>query len=215
MRTPTDPDHGHHDSRMPPEATFVRAIIARAIRDLFGMPGSTTPNELALIRRDALAFLTAKAGPWARHRNDLCDLVGLDGDILAARVIRVLEGDDKNLREYDGGAELTGFEEARKMWVERKTEAPAPTKLRIVRPKTETPIDEEEMNRTESRKMIMRMLKHSPTTARELSAATGHAISARQVSAFLHHAEHQGLVERNGDVWSIALPEVAVAANSG
>ncbi|WP_226782539.1 hypothetical protein [Oceaniglobus trochenteri] len=42
----------------------------------------------------AITFLTDKAGAYAQHRNALCALIGWDGDVLAARVRAMMDGDD-------------------------------------------------------------------------------------------------------------------------
>lgn len=230
MRAPNDPDYGHNDSRQTPEVLLVYAILSRAVQDLFGSASinNSTVSEIALAKREALNFLTALRGPWAKQRATFCSLIGLEPDLLRARIIAILEGDDKPLASYYGGKELPCIDDARAMWRENQA-VPLPRPRRIkrqtfepVKPTTAKPnLGDDDMNRTERRKTVMRMLKHGPTTARELCDATGQSITTRQISGFLYHAEKEGLVQRDGDLWSLipqtkaALPQLLVAANSG
>lgn len=231
-RSATDPDHGHHDSRQSPEALLVFAILSRAIHDLFGSAILTNSTEVALAKREALSFLTAERGPWAQQRATYCTLVGLDPDVLRSQIIRILEGDDGPLAYYGGGKELNQTEDARAMWREKQTPIPRPIPKTAMpqkqqRMKSGNPVEtgDEDENRTTRRNTVMRMLRHGPTTVQELSAATGRAITGRQVAGFLHHAEKEGLVKRDGDLWSlvpqarpsapIQYPILPVAANSG
>lgn len=79
-----------------PEATFVTAIIMQAYRDLFvsvrqeSNASFTTQSD----QDQAITFLTDRTGAFARHRNDLCSLIGWDGDVLAVRLRGMMEGDD-------------------------------------------------------------------------------------------------------------------------
>lgn len=222
MRAPNDPDYGHHDSRQCPEVALVYAILSRAIQDLFGSAAinSNTGSEIGLAKREALSFLTAQRGPWAQQRATYCTLIGLDPGVLRARIVAILEGDDKPLASYAGGRELPCIDEAREMWREKQTPIPRPKAAKPQIVKSPTPEDED-MNRTERRDTVMRMLKHGPATVQELSAATGRVITGRQVAGFLYHAEKEGLVQRNGDLWELlpqskaATPQLSVAANSG
>jgi hypothetical protein len=211
-RSATDPDHGHHDSRQSPEALLIFAILSRSIHDLFGTGIVNNVAEITLAKREALSFLTAARGPWAQQRATYCTLVGLDPDVLRSQIIRILEGDDGPLAYYGGGKELNQTEDARAMWREKQTPIPRPLpktampqKPQRMKPgKPTTATEDEDMNRTERRKAVMRMLKHGPATVQELSVATGRAITGRQVAGFLHHAEKEGLVQRDGDLWSLA-----------
>ena len=79
-----------------PEAALVTAIIMQAYRDLFvtaksdGQATFTTQSE----QDQAIAFLTDRTGPHARHRAFLCSLIGWDGNVLGERVRRMMEGAD-------------------------------------------------------------------------------------------------------------------------
>jgi hypothetical protein len=54
MRSATDPDYGHHDSRQPPEVFLVFAILSRSIHDLFGSASinNATEADIALAKRE-------------------------------------------------------------------------------------------------------------------------------------------------------------------
>lgn len=84
------------DAPQTPEATLVTAIIMQAYRDLFvsvrqeSNASFTTQSD----QDQAITFLTDRTGAFARHRNDLCSLIGWDGDVLAARLRGMMEGDD-------------------------------------------------------------------------------------------------------------------------
>lgn len=72
------------------------SIIMQAYRDLFvsirneSNASFTTQSD----QDQAITFLTDKAGAMARHRNSLCSLISWDGDVLAARLRAMMEGDD-------------------------------------------------------------------------------------------------------------------------
>lgn len=238
MRAPNDPDYWHHDSRTPPEAALVFAVLSRAIQDLFGSVGTAvTPDAVSVVRHAALHFWTSETGDAAKDRGLLCSFVGFDGGAMRERVISILEGDDRPIAAYVGYCELKFVKEAREIWATRKQQlvnaqtarkakaaTPKPIAAQVMALPTKPITEDEDMNRTERRKTVMRMLKHGPTTARELSDATGQSITTRQISGFLYHAEKEGLVQRDGDLWALvsqtkaaapALPQLSVAANLG
>ncbi|WP_417809629.1 hypothetical protein [Thioclava sp.] len=75
------------------EAALVTAIIMQAYRDLFARVSDTTTSLTTQTDQDqAIAFMTDDFGKWAQHRNHLCSLIGWDGDVLAARVRRMMLG---------------------------------------------------------------------------------------------------------------------------
>ncbi len=79
-----------------PEAALVTAILMQAYRDLF-VTVRTESNASFTTQSDqdqAITFLTDKAGAYAKHRNALCALIGWDGDVLAARIRAMMDGDD-------------------------------------------------------------------------------------------------------------------------
>lgn len=76
-----------------PEAALITAIIMQAYRDLFARISDTTASLTTQTDQDqAIAFLTDDFGRWAQNRNHLCSLIGWDGDVLAARVRRMMLG---------------------------------------------------------------------------------------------------------------------------
>ena len=85
-----------HDSPQTPEAAFVTAIIMQAYRDLLisvkadGSSAFTTQSD----QDQAISFLTDQTGSFARHRNALCSLIGWNGDVLASRIRKMMEGAD-------------------------------------------------------------------------------------------------------------------------
>lgn len=108
-----------------PEEALVFAILAQSVADLFGVLAA---NE-SLHRRDAMAFLTARNGPWALRRREECDCVGIDPDVLRSRVIAILEGkaEINHLPERS----RKSIVEARAMWAEVKPKpAPAPDRVK-------------------------------------------------------------------------------------
>jgi len=79
-----------------PEAALVTAILMQAYRDLFVTVRSES-NASFTTQSDqdqAITFLTDRSGSLARHRNALCALIGWDGDVLAARIRAMMDGDD-------------------------------------------------------------------------------------------------------------------------
>ncbi|MEL6467884.1 MAG: hypothetical protein AAFQ58_23215 [Pseudomonadota bacterium] len=79
-----------------PEAALVTAILSQAYRDLF-VTVRTESNASFTTQSDqdqAITFLTDRAGAYAQHRNVLCALIGWDGDVLAARIRAMMDGDD-------------------------------------------------------------------------------------------------------------------------
>jgi hypothetical protein len=132
MRAPHDPDYGYHDARTPPAAHLVYAIIAQAVQDLFGSPGSyLTASQSSMARRDAMAFLTAASGKSAHWRKTYCDLVGLDEEVLRAHIVAILEGGDAPTLAYGVGKNPAGLAEAHAMWAERPrlSQSDLPTRL--------------------------------------------------------------------------------------
>ena len=117
MRAPNDPDYGWHHSRTTPEAMLVRAILARAVLDLFGpLVGY---GDAHLIRRDAMHFLTA-VGRDAKDRDTLCSLSGFDGDQLRRNVVEILEGGNASILTFSRQSNFGCIDEARAVWAAQK-----------------------------------------------------------------------------------------------
>lgn len=85
-----------HAGPQSPEAALVTAIIMQAYRDLFvtAKPGTQATFTTQAEQDQAIAFLTDRIGPHARHRAYLCSLIGWDGNVLGERVRRMMEGAD-------------------------------------------------------------------------------------------------------------------------
>lgn len=82
---------------MTPELSLVAAILQRAFDDMFAASPSSysgnggTPDGSSIDQ--AIRFLTDTHGHKARWRNHYCSLLGLDGDAVADRIRRMLDGD--------------------------------------------------------------------------------------------------------------------------
>ena len=82
------------------------------------------------MRREAMAFLTARNGPWALRRQEECDYVGIDAAVLRSRVIAILEGKADIFTVTEKS--LQGVAAARALWAEVKPK-PAPVTDRAKR----------------------------------------------------------------------------------
>jgi hypothetical protein len=67
-----------------PHLALALAVLHRALEDACGSPRS-------IVTVHALAFWTAKEGPWAESRATWCDLAGLDPDGAARAAMRHIE----------------------------------------------------------------------------------------------------------------------------
>lgn len=106
-----------------PEYYLIVCALNRAILDLFGEVTGETEAARDAARVEALRFLTAESGDWARSRETLCLHVGIDAAVMRDRVVRTLNGDDDALGNYT----LSHIEQARAIWVEHNTKrAPKP-----------------------------------------------------------------------------------------
>jgi hypothetical protein len=100
-----------------PEESLIHAVILRAVVDLFTLtvPGASEEARPRL-RDEALHFLTARKGPWAARREELCVAVGLDPDHVRETVIDVLEGRRDLPQSGLNGRAFSGLGIARKLW---------------------------------------------------------------------------------------------------
>lgn len=73
------------------ERELFAAIVLRAVQDLFtpSIPGEWDTRRH---REDALDFLTATEGLWARRREELAIAAGLDPDYLRDKVLAIMDG---------------------------------------------------------------------------------------------------------------------------
>lgn len=73
-----------------PEERLVVGILMAALWDML-LPEHPTQTDIA--ERDAsIAFFTRRGDRYARHRNALCSLLGINGDTMAERVRLILDG---------------------------------------------------------------------------------------------------------------------------
>ena len=217
--TLTDPDYGVHYSRTPPEELLVFSILSRAILDLFGKVGLTSNSEEAeQTKQDALSFLTQKAGGWAKRRNELCEAVGIDGDEVRDRVVRVLEGDTLALGTYEGRRELTRVAEARALWEHEKGAAErareAALKQRRTRPEPKPSPTNTITKYSEVRKIIFKLLDQ-PHSFKDLIIATDGDVSDTTIRNVLRIGVEKGELIKPNDTYLLAVPQTAVAATTG
>ena len=101
-----DPDFGVHASRPDGPQSLYRAVVARAVLDLFGkvVPAPEGVDATGA-RREALFFLVRESGAWAESRRRLYDACGIDPDALRANTLSVLAG-----REITGSDHRHNFE---------------------------------------------------------------------------------------------------------
>lgn len=91
-----------------------RAVIRRVLQDA-GVPDSNGRlDRYALTRVDeveALHWLSDLSGHWARAREEICDLAGVDPDYLRDHAVKALRGEDAiAARLAPGAAKLTAAE---------------------------------------------------------------------------------------------------------
>lgn len=87
-----------NDPHWTPEQRLIAAIIMTAYRDMLPDPSErkwrdTEGDAVHLDTDRAIAFLTDRTGPSARLRNHYAALLDIDGDLLAERVRRMLDGE--------------------------------------------------------------------------------------------------------------------------
>ena len=109
------------------------AIIQQAFHDVFVLAGIEGQKEL--IRSEAISLLTSSTGEWAAHRRFLCDLIGLNSDVLRRHVHEILMGTlEPNL--VMPGIERAGVEQFKQKQVDA---ARAVYQRQFNRPKTTKP----------------------------------------------------------------------------
>lgn len=221
----TDPDYGQHAARIPPEELLVFSILSRAILDLFGSVGLTAnADEAKTARQEALIFLTQRTGGWAKRRNELCDAIGIDGDDMRARVVRVLEGDTLALETYETRGALTHVAEARALWEHEKgaTERArtATTEAKRYRRNVSTPTTTPPRNTitkySEVRPIIFKLLDR-PRAFKDLITATNGDVSDSTIRDVLRIGIEKGDVIKpeNATYVLASVPQTAVAAATG
>lgn len=225
MSTAHDPEHGYHNSRTPPEHALIIAILGRAILDLFGSTGVTiNPTEAANVRHEALRFLTDTTGGWAKRRSDLCDVVGIDGDDMRDRVVRVLEGGDISLDVFDARNTIATVEGARELWAYQKLapereQAARDERTRKVNARTQFERLElirrahqnSHMNKAHiTETTIFEILRGGQKTIREILFALDGELETSAIRTRLVNLVEQSLVEHNTPFWRVKRPETVL-----
>lgn len=220
--TLTDPDYGQHSSHTLPEELLVFSVLSRAILDLFGSVGLTAnADEAKMAKQEALMFLTQKTGGWAKRRNELCDAIGIDGDDMRARVVRVLEGDTLALETYETRGALTHVAEARALWEHEKgaTERARTATIEAKRNRRKekpTPPRNTITKYSEVRLIVFKLLDQ-PHTFKDLITATNGDVSDTAIRRVLSIGIEKGDVinPENATYVLASVPQTAVAAATG
>lgn len=110
-----------------PERRLAAAIVAQAFSDMSAT--DTRDGEASdTIAIQAIRFLTDRAGHAAQWRNRWCSYLDLDGDALAARVRKILDGEIDAPDEMRGRAHIGAFDQgiarARARWERLRPTAP-------------------------------------------------------------------------------------------
>jgi hypothetical protein len=215
----TDPDYGVHYSRTPPEELLVFSILSRAILDLFGSVGlASNSEEVAQAKQDALSFLAQKTGGWAKRRNELCEAVGIDGDDMRNRVVRVLEGDMMALDTYETRGALTHVADARELW---KNEKGATARARVAaiqakQRRESIPARNSITKYSEVRPIILKLLDQ-PRSFKDLIIATNGDVSDSTIRNVLRIGIEKGeVIKPESSTYVLAsAPQTAVAVVTG
>lgn len=88
MTTPFD-DSARYNARGCGE--LFATVIQQAFHDIFAPASNTGQKEL--VRSEAISLLTSTTGEWAAHRRFLCDLIGIDSEVLRRHVHGILMGE--------------------------------------------------------------------------------------------------------------------------
>lgn len=112
---------------MTPERRLAAAIVAQAFSDMSAT--DTRDGESSdTIATQAIRFMTDRAGNAAQWRNRWCSYLDLDGDVLAARVRGILDGEIDATDAMRGLARVALFEQgiarARERWARLRPTVP-------------------------------------------------------------------------------------------
>lgn len=123
-----------------PEVKLAAAILAQAFSDMTTTDARDTADTDACA---AIRFLTDRAGTSAQWRNLWCAAVNIDGDRIAARVRKLLDGEIEPTAEMRGRAHISAFDKgiarARERWARIKPAAPKASPSRAPTIKRPTP----------------------------------------------------------------------------
>lgn len=188
-----DPDFGVHASRPDGPQSLYRAVIARAVLDLFGkvIPGSEG-EDAQHSRRAALYFLVRERGDWAVSRRDLCGACGIDPDALRKHVLHILNGGE--ITGADARNVFGGIEIARGLWEQEQAPPPRPKKpeRRDAPPRGVSP------SYSVVRSAILPLLSE-PRRLKDLVIATDGEYGDFMIRKVLANAIQKGEVERDDE----------------
>ena len=107
---PGDPGDPGEDSD--PIRTLWIAVVAQAWNDAFmaprSIPAGSTPGQADMARGEARRWLTLDFGDWANDRETVCELAGVDPDMLRRVARRKLD----SIRSERPGAEVIDIDRA-------------------------------------------------------------------------------------------------------
>lgn len=188
-----DPDFGVHASRPDGPQSLYRAVVARAVLDLFGkvIPGSEG-EDAQHSRRAALYFLVRDRGAWAESRRDLCGACGIDPDALRKHVLHILNGGE--ITGADARNVFGGIDAARRLWEAENNLPPRPKKpkRRDAPPRGVSP------SYSVVRSAILPLLSE-PHQFKELIFATDGEFGDSIIRKVLANAIRKGEVEHDGE----------------
>lgn len=228
-----------HTAPASPEMRLVQAILAQAIEDLFGSCIDLGQTNKVLMREQSMTFLTAESGQHAKHRNDLCELAGFDGDVLRSRIIATLEGrlPVDFLLEGKGRRDLKSIEDARAMWASKQASAAQAEATWLARRTADAEKRKAEADhrdhvarqtaaasaelearlasaiaqdpKVQQATALVRALADGPMTSKQLCNAIG--MDYEPTMCRLNRAAAVGLVQKVGRTWMLAAPQTAGA----
>lgn len=194
-----DPDFGVHASRPHGEQSLLRAVIARAVLDLFAkaLPASEQ-DEAQFARREALYFLTRESGAWAKSRRRICESCGIDPDGLRANILRILEGGGivgADVRNSFGGIEI-----ARQLWQAEQTETLRASAARAQKAKRKSKVPRQKAKASYStiRSAILPLLSQ-PHQFKDLIIATEGKFGDSMIRKVLANAMQKGEIVKNDE----------------
>lgn len=180
-----------------PEQKLAAAILAQAFSDMFGGAANhgETRDTVDTNAVSAMRYLTDRHGQSAHSRNQWCDFLNQDGDMLAIRVRMIL----------DGKIDLPGDERfatrlavARDRWA-RITQGPTPSD----KPKRLPTIKPAPPPKPDPRRLVLDSLREGPKTIREIIFAVNGEIDSSTARVHLMRAVAEGVVAHDIPYWSL------------
>lgn len=203
-----DPDFGVHASRPDGAQALYRAVLARAVLDLFGkaIPASEG-DDAQLARREALYFLTRERGAWADSRSRLCGACGIDPEALRANILRIIDGGE--IIGADARNAFGGIEIARAFW---QADQAAPAQAAVHRTKLaakrQAPPRGIKPSYSAARSAVLPLLSE-PRQFKELIIATDGEYGDAMIRTVLANAMQKGEVARDNAQHTYILAEAA------